>query len=35
MKDGTLSTSNGTIGSSVAGAKGKYNEDGLFAQYSF
>lgn len=35
VKDGTLSTSNGTIGSSVAGAKGKYNEVGVFAQYSF
>lgn len=35
LKDGTLSTSNGTIGSSVAGEKGRYDEVGVFAQYSF
>lgn len=35
VKNGTLSTSNGTIGSSIAGAKGKYDEVGVFAQYSF
>jgi hypothetical protein len=35
VKDGTLGTSNGTIGSTVAGAKGSYNELGVFAQYAF
>ncbi|BDG04004.1 hypothetical protein [Anaeromyxobacter oryzae] len=35
VKSGTLSTSNGTIGSTVAGEKGTYDEVGLFAQLSF
>lgn len=35
VKSGALSTSNGTIGSTVAGAKGTYTEVGVFAQYSF
>jgi hypothetical protein len=34
-ENGTVSTSNGTIGSTVAGSKGTYNEVGLWAQYSF
>lgn len=35
VKAGTLSTANGTIGSTVAGEKGTYNEVGVFAQYAF
>ena len=35
VSSGTLSTSNGTIGSTVAGKNGKYDEAGVFAQYSF
>lgn len=35
VKEGTLSTSNGTIGSAVAGSKGTYDEVGVFAQYVF
>jgi hypothetical protein len=35
VKSGTLSTSNGTVGSSVAGEKGTYREIGVFAQFSF
>jgi len=35
VKNGTLGTSNGTIGSTVAGQKGDYNEIGLFALYDF
>jgi hypothetical protein len=35
VKSGSLSTSNGTIGSSVAGEGGTYQEIGLFAQYVF
>ncbi len=35
VKNGTLSTSNGTIGSAVAGEKGSYREVGVFAQYTF
>jgi hypothetical protein len=35
VKNGTLAVSNGTIGSTVPGQKGTYNELGLFAQYSF
>jgi hypothetical protein len=35
VKGGTLSTGNGTIGSTVAGQKGDYNEIGLFAVYDF
>jgi hypothetical protein len=35
VKHGALSTSNGTIGSAVAGEKGRYDEVGVFAQYVF
>lgn len=35
VDEGTVSTSNGTIGSTVAGAKGKYNEIGVFTVYNF
>jgi hypothetical protein len=35
VDSGTLSTSNGTIGSSVATASGTYMEVGVFAQYAF
>ena len=35
VENGTLSTSNGTIGSTVAGEQGTYGEVGVFAQYSF
>ena len=35
VKNGTFGTSNGTIGSSVAGQKGKYNEIGLWFSYDF
>jgi hypothetical protein len=35
VKEGTMSTANGTIGSTVAGEKGTYQEVGLFAQYAF
>jgi len=35
VKNGTLSTSNGTIGSTKAGADGKYNEVGLWFSYDF
>ena len=35
VKGGTLGTSNGTIGSAVAGQKGEFNEIGLFALYDF
>jgi hypothetical protein len=35
VKGGTVSTSNGTIGSTVAGRKGEYNEVGLWAVYDF
>jgi hypothetical protein len=35
VKNGTLATSNGTIGSTVPGEKGTYSELGVFAQYSF
>jgi hypothetical protein len=35
VKGGTLSTGNGTIGSTVPGAKGEYNEIGLFGVYDF
>jgi hypothetical protein len=35
VKGGTVGTSNGTIGSTVAGAKGKYTEIGVFAVYNF
>lgn len=35
VKDGALATSNGTIGTTVAGEKGTYDEVGLFAQYTF
>lgn len=35
VKGGTLSTGNGTIGSTVAGKKGEYNEFGVFAVYDF
>ncbi len=35
VEGGTVSTSNGTIGSSKAGYKGKYNEVGLWFSYDF
>jgi len=35
VKNGTLSTSNGTIGSTIAGSDGKYNEFGLWLSYDF
>jgi hypothetical protein len=35
VKGGTLGTSNGTIGSAVAGKKGEYNEIGVWAVYDF
>jgi hypothetical protein len=35
VKSGTLATSNGTIGSTVAGKTGTYQEVGLFGQYTF
>jgi hypothetical protein len=35
VKGGTLGTGNGTIGSTVAGSKGKYNEIGVFTVYNF
>jgi hypothetical protein len=35
VEGGTVSTSNGTIGSTVANRKGEYNEVGLFAVYDF
>ncbi len=35
VASGTVSTSNGTIGSTVAGSKGTYSEVGVFGQYSF
>jgi hypothetical protein len=35
VKNGTFGTSNGTIGSNVAGQKGKYNEIGLWFSYDF
>jgi alkylhydroperoxidase/carboxymuconolactone decarboxylase family protein len=35
VKGGTLSTGNGTIGSSKAGFKGTYNEIGLWFSYDF
>lgn len=35
VEGGTQSTGNGTIGSSVAGKKGEYNEIGLWAIYDF
>jgi hypothetical protein len=35
VKNGTLSTSNGTIGSTNAGDKGTYNEFGLWMQFDF
>jgi hypothetical protein len=35
VEGGTQSTSNGTIGSTVAGEKGTYNEFGLWAVYDF
>jgi hypothetical protein len=35
VKDGTLSTSNGTIGSGTAGKSGTYNEVGLWGVYNF
>jgi len=35
VKGGTLSTGNGTIGSTVAGQKGEYNEFGVWAIYDF
>jgi len=35
VKAGTLSTSNGTIGSSVAGAHGTYQEFGIWTQVAF
>ncbi len=35
VKGGSQGTSNGTIGSSIAGAKGKYNEVGVWVVYNF
>ncbi len=35
VKSGTISTSNGTIGSTVAGKNGTYQEVGVFGQYAF
>jgi hypothetical protein len=35
VKDGTLSTSNGTIGSTTAGKSGTYNEVGVWGLYTF
>jgi hypothetical protein len=35
VKGGTLSTGNGTIGSTKVGQKGEYNEIGIFAVYDF
>jgi hypothetical protein len=35
VKGGTLGTGNGTIGSAVAGSKGKYSEIGVFTVYNF
>jgi hypothetical protein len=35
VEGGTVGTSNGTIGSAVAGKKGEYNEIGVFAVYDF
>ena len=35
VKGGTQGTGNGTIGSTVASSKGKYNEIGLFTVYNF
>ncbi len=35
VKGGTLGTGNGTIGSTVASSKGKYNEIGVFTVYNF
>ncbi len=35
VKDGTLSTSNGTIGSAKAGSHGTYDEVGLWGLYTF
>lgn len=35
VEAGTMSTANGTIGSTVAGAKGTFTEFGVFGQYAF
>lgn len=35
VRSGTLATLNGTIGTSVAGETGTYDEVGVFAQYVF
>ena len=35
VKNGTLNTSNGTIGSTVAGAEGRYHEIGLWFSFDF
>ncbi len=35
VKDGTLSTSNGTVGTATTGKSGTYNEIGLWAQYVY
>jgi hypothetical protein len=35
VKGGSIATSNGTVGSSVAGGEGTYQEIGLFGQYVF